>query len=164
MPAAPQHLNTVHASPWRLWTGLTLCSSSHTFLSQPGPQNPTSPLHNPLPGTGASVSGWPSQAHGLHLPLPFQVAEECQTVWGAELRRGQKQAFRQANMKLGLPVSAPGHRHKQKEKPQSGSGTGPLGSSICPTQAAGPEWRVFGLEQARYPGAPCITSSHPFLY
>ena len=66
-PAAPQHLNTGHASPWRLWTGLTLCSSSHTFLSQPGPQNPTPPLHHPLPGTGASVSGWPSRVHGLHL-------------------------------------------------------------------------------------------------
>ena len=141
--------------------GLTICSFSHTFLSQPGPQNPSS-LHHPLsrdrcfclglakPGTWPSFNLFPSK-------WQKNARQRGVLSWG----EGKSNLSDTPTWeKLGWLVSAPGHGHREEENPQSGTGTEPLGSSICPTQAAGPQRRVFWLEQARYPGAPCITSSH----
>ena len=101
-PAAPQHLNTGHAFPRRLWTRLTLWSSSHTFPSQPGPQNPTFPLHHPLPRTDASVSGWPSRAHGLHLTSSLPSGRRVPDSMGCWAEARAKASFQTGQREAGL--------------------------------------------------------------
>ena len=66
-PAAPQHLNTGHASPWSLCLGSQAVPSPTHFWANLAPRIPHLPFTTPFPRTGASVLGWPSWAHGLYL-------------------------------------------------------------------------------------------------